>query len=363
IKKLNLSTYKLHAMGDYVNTIRHLGTIDSYSTQAGELEHRTSKRRYPRAAKNAHAASMPKIDRCETHMRAIHAQVDATSGKPCWCPHPLDATGDEHLPYTDPTLHHHMSSGRRHPMDIGAFLQEHEGDPALKACPSPLSDLFQDFYPRLKDHILARVLGNEYDGDETRFTAAERNTIFFADNRLYRHQVLRVNFTTYNLRRSQDSFNSSTDHCDLMVLAREDPTDPHYHPFWYARLLAIFHVNVIHQQPDGTLAPPRLMHFLWIRWFGRDLTYRSSAGAKRLHQLGFVSESDDTEPFGFLDPANVIRAIHTILAFAHGRTTELLGPSIARRDATQSDDWRYYYVNQFADRDLLMRFMGGGIGH
>jgi hypothetical protein len=34
IKKLNLSTYKLHAMGDYVSTIRNLGTIDSYSTQA-----------------------------------------------------------------------------------------------------------------------------------------------------------------------------------------------------------------------------------------------------------------------------------------------------------------------------------------
>jgi len=32
-KMLNLSTYKLHALGDYVNTIRHFGTTDSYSTQ------------------------------------------------------------------------------------------------------------------------------------------------------------------------------------------------------------------------------------------------------------------------------------------------------------------------------------------
>lgn len=33
IKTLNLFTYKLHALGDYVRTIRMFGTIDSYSTQ------------------------------------------------------------------------------------------------------------------------------------------------------------------------------------------------------------------------------------------------------------------------------------------------------------------------------------------
>jgi hypothetical protein len=32
-KKLNLMTYKFHSIPDYVTTIRHLGTTDSYSTQ------------------------------------------------------------------------------------------------------------------------------------------------------------------------------------------------------------------------------------------------------------------------------------------------------------------------------------------
>lgn len=32
-KTLNLSTYKIHALGDYVQTIRMFGTTDSYSTQ------------------------------------------------------------------------------------------------------------------------------------------------------------------------------------------------------------------------------------------------------------------------------------------------------------------------------------------
>jgi hypothetical protein len=32
--ELNLRTYKLHALGDYVHTIRRFGTTDSYSTQS-----------------------------------------------------------------------------------------------------------------------------------------------------------------------------------------------------------------------------------------------------------------------------------------------------------------------------------------
>jgi hypothetical protein len=33
-KEFNLRTYKLHALGDYVDTIRRFGTTDSYSTQS-----------------------------------------------------------------------------------------------------------------------------------------------------------------------------------------------------------------------------------------------------------------------------------------------------------------------------------------
>lgn len=33
VKKFNLKTYKWHAMGDYVRSIRRFGTTDSYSTQ------------------------------------------------------------------------------------------------------------------------------------------------------------------------------------------------------------------------------------------------------------------------------------------------------------------------------------------
>jgi hypothetical protein len=40
-KKFNLSTYKLHALGDYVNTIRQYGTTDNYSTQVVRIKFTT----------------------------------------------------------------------------------------------------------------------------------------------------------------------------------------------------------------------------------------------------------------------------------------------------------------------------------
>ena len=33
VKSFNLATYKMHALGDYVDTIRMYGTTDSYSTE------------------------------------------------------------------------------------------------------------------------------------------------------------------------------------------------------------------------------------------------------------------------------------------------------------------------------------------
>lgn len=32
-KTMNLDTYKIHSLGDYVDTIRHYGTTDSFSTE------------------------------------------------------------------------------------------------------------------------------------------------------------------------------------------------------------------------------------------------------------------------------------------------------------------------------------------
>ncbi|KZT20129.1 hypothetical protein NEOLEDRAFT_1036077, partial [Neolentinus lepideus HHB14362 ss-1] len=51
---------------------------------------------------------------------------------------------------------------------------------------------------------------------------------------------------------------------------------------------------------------------------------------------------------------------HILPAYHKGRTTEFLGPSIAR---DPDGDYRFYYVNRFVDRDMLMCYIGLGIGH
>lgn len=135
-----------------------------------------------------------------------------------------------------------------------------------------------------------------------------------------------------------------------MVLGHEDDDT---HPYWYARILGVFHANVIHRGGDAPSFEPRQMDFLWVRWFGRDPNnYRSGWKAKRLHRLGFIP-ADVPGAFGFLDPQQIIRGIHLIPAFAHGRTSLLLPPSIARPLHDKDKDWKFFYVNMYAIFVLL----------
>jgi hypothetical protein len=64
--------------------------------------------------------------------------------------------------------------------------------------------------------------------------------IFFSliVNQLYIHKTLGVNYTSYNLRRQKDVINPA----DVMVLSRDDGEV--VHPFWYARVIKIFHLLV-----------------------------------------------------------------------------------------------------------------------
>jgi len=94
-----------------------------------------------------------------------------------------------------------------------------------------------------------------------------------------------------------------------MVLAHDDdPNDSH--PYWYARILGIFHAHVSYRGSS-----PQKMEFLFVRWFGRDLSYRAGWKARRLHRIGFLAD-DVADAYGFLDPNDIVRATHLIPAFA-----------------------------------------------
>ncbi len=166
---------------------------------------------------------------------------------------------------------------------------------------------------------------------------------------IYRHKVLPVNYTTYDLRRTQDSINPRIPgHGNIMVLSPENEDeneDPH--PYWYARILGIYHANVryIGRKHTQLSSEPKCMEFLFVRWFGRDLTPKPGWKAKRLICLGFVPGNDEAA-FEFLDPAQVIRSVHLIPAFAWGHVNKYLPQQsvIAHGINKPNDDWQLYYI-------------------
>jgi hypothetical protein len=185
--------------------------------------------------------------------------------------------------------------------------------------------------------------------------------VIIENDTIYRHKVLRVNYTTYDLRRAQDSLNPRTPgHSDIMVLSPEnanDNEDPH--PYWYARVLGIYHANIRHIASNSKTREPQKMDFLFVRWFGRDLTPKPGWKAKRLIRLGFVPGNDEVA-FGFLDPAQVIRSIHLVPAFHWGLVTKYLPRSvIARGPVNPDEDWQLYYLEMYVYSlysSLVLRF-------
>jgi hypothetical protein len=124
-----------------------------------------------------------------------------------------------------------------------------------------------------------------------------------------------------------------------MVLSGE--TRPE-HPYLYARVLGIFHMDVL-LAVDGRTKLDSI-EVLYVRWLAPLADYQSGMNCARLPKVAFV-EVTDQDTFGFLDPGQVIRSAHLILAFSSGRGTSSLrhGKSFARQ-CDELDDWEAYYV-------------------
>ncbi|KAI0059027.1 hypothetical protein BV25DRAFT_1918740 [Artomyces pyxidatus] len=360
-KVFNGNTFKMHCIPDYAATIRRKGTTDSYSTQIGELHHKIAKRRFARTNKHLYVSQLAKLEarerlvakvvvRMAQHIKKQKVRDRRDKRRAAQSAEP-EKTNDP-LPFTDPTARYHIAKSTRKYFNVTEWLTEHGDDPALN-----------EFYPRLKDHLLARVLQLEYDGDDHQFSDEDRETVLLKDNRIYEHSVVRVNYTTYDVRRQQDSMNPRT-HADVMVLSHEDegPSGDPAHPYWYARVQKVCHAYVLHRGARSKSTEYHRMDFLWVRWYGLDTETPGGWAAKRPHGVAFIPD-DDPGAFGFLDPAHIIRGVHLIPAFDRGTTTERLGPSLARRKEEGDEDYELYYVNMFVDRDMVMCFLGGGIGH
>lgn len=172
------------------------------------------------------------------------------------------------------------------------------------------------------------------------FTDEERNSLIIPNNTIYSVQTMQIHYTTYDMRRVYDTINSRT-HADVMVLSGE--TSPS-HPYWYARVLGIYHVDTWLEGVSRT--KKQQFEVLYVRWLAPLISsdYKSGIQHARLPKLAFVEESDH-DAFGFLNPGQVIRGAHLIPAFASGRGVSSLryGKSLAR-PKEELTDWEAYYV-------------------
>lgn len=147
------------------------------------------------------------------------------------------------------------------------------------------------------------------------------------------------------MRRDQDYVNTNSDHRYIMLAAMDtDESGNKPHPFWYAEVLGIYHAETTYRNDSGLLEEKR-MDFLWVRWFGLDAGYPGGIKNRRLERIGYIQSDSQLDAFGFVNPADVIRACHLIPAFSFGRTTEYLGRSAVRKDDSDITDWHYFYVN------------------
>ncbi|KAJ7053674.1 hypothetical protein C8F01DRAFT_1329290 [Mycena amicta] len=266
VKMLNPSTYKWHAIGDYPATIPLFGPTDIYSTRYGEALHRQLKRMYSVTNKRDHTAQIAKRVTRLHRARLSQATKDKTIGKKLYSSTRRKAR-DWDLQFDDPfaarvsDLHHSISSERRKPIDIFELSGPTQRDPALK-----------DFVSKLKDHLLGRILGRDFDGDDhDDFTDNDRRSLLIHDNRIYSTQMFRVNYTTYDVRRDQDVLNAR----NLPFVMVRSPT-PEAHLYWYAQILRVYNATVCRLDASGAMTGWKRMEFLFVRWMGDEPSYRAS---------------------------------------------------------------------------------------
>jgi hypothetical protein len=159
--------------------------------------------------------------------------------------------------------------------------------------------------------------------------------VLFKRNHIYHHYIARINYTTYDTRRDQDVINPKTWHCNIIVLSDCGEPGTNYR---YAKVLGIHHVNVVYI--GGPFHTVHRLEFLFVRWYE---VVHANSDMTTLDRLRFPP-LDSEEAFGFLNPADVLRATHVIPCFSKGKRHEH-GRGLSSV-AGDKGDWHQYYVNR-----------------
>lgn len=176
----------------------------------------------------------------------------------------------------------------------------------------------------------------------TMYGLDEQSKICIVGGHMYSHKTLQVNYTTYNMWRKYDIINPRK-HANVMTASPDLDAStgalPTGHPFAYARVLGIFHADIV-QIGAGHAVSTYTVQFLYIHWYHCDTHFKDGFKHRRLHCISLLPP-DDPNTFGFLDPDDVIRGCHIIPGFAHDNRAVLslddFLPTTLR--------WKLFYVN------------------
>ena len=146
----------------------------------------------------------------------------------------------------------------------------------------------------LHSHLRERLF-SEMDVDER---------VFIRDDTLYKHPLLTINYTTYNLQRDKDSIYLKFGNQGVLVYS---PTSQDVEPWLYAHVIAVYHVFV----SSAADLEPKHLELLWVRWMQRDPSQLQGSNTSRYTHISFVPHSGvPGEAFGFVDPSHVVA--HTV---------------------------------------------------
>lgn len=225
-----------------------------------------------------------------------------------------------------------------------------------------MPELKKHLYPRIKEMLRQEapetasrsgVMGGPA-ANVLQTNEQDRNSILFKNDSMYRHNIARFNFTTYDVRRAQDVINTNTSHNNIMLLANLDDSSDgtnDRHPFLYARVIGIYHTNVIYTGTGMLDYRPRRLEFLWVRWYQllEGAGTKQGWAANKLDQVRLTPINDDSA-FGFVDPSDVLRGCHVVPAFSTG-VLHIDGKGLSRC-AKDLKDWRRYYVCRYVPCEL-----------
>ncbi|KAG0693482.1 hypothetical protein DFH29DRAFT_1007258 [Suillus ampliporus] len=131
---------------------------------------------------------MTSIERCEACICRIHDKQSS-----------YGAVNEEEEVATSPEARFHVGKSQNYPENILLFLQRHSGDPAVKDF---VPNLQHFLLPKIKE-ILIRENGLSHTTAVPGATPGNSDSssrAFINTDRMYRHNLMRLNYMTYDIR-------------------------------------------------------------------------------------------------------------------------------------------------------------------